>query len=80
MLFDESLNDMTQNCPMYILDFFYPVENKIKVCYLDSKFLGQSTHSNLFHQFMQAVSKLDSNKMYQISMDGPSANLNFLEG
>ena len=28
---------------------------------------------------MQAVSKLDSNNMYQISMDEPSVNLKFLE-
>ena len=78
--FDECLNDMTQNCQMDILFRFYDtVEDRGKVPYFDSEFLEHSTHSNLFDQFMQAVSKLDSNKMYQISIDGPSANLKFLE-
>ena len=38
--FDESLNDMTQNCQMgKLFRFFDPVEDRVKVHYLDSKFL-----------------------------------------
>ena len=51
----------------------------MKVCYLDSKFFGHATHQDLFIQFMQALFKLDTNKMFQVSMDGPIVNLKFLE-
>ena len=36
-------------------------------------------HQDLFTQFMQALFKLDTNKMFQVSMDGPIVNLKFLE-
>lgn len=63
--FDESLNDMTKNCCVDILFRFFE--------------LSFATDFNLFDQFRQGVSKLHLNKMYQISMDGSSANLNFLK-
>ena len=68
--FDESLNDYTQNCQRDILiRYFDHVENRVKVRYLDSKFFGHATHQDLFIQFTQALFKLDTNKMFQISMD-----------
>ena len=78
--FDESLNDVTQNCQMDILvRFFDSITCNVKVRYLDSRFLGHSTHQDLYDQFSNAILKLDSNKIFQISMDGPSVNLKFLE-
>ena len=60
----------TQNCQMDILiRYFDHVENRVKVRYLDSKFFGHATHQDLFIQFTQALFKLDTNKMFQISMD-----------
>ena len=58
---------------------FDHVEHRVKVHYLDSKFFGPATHQDLFIQFMQALFKLDTSKMFQISMDGPIVNLKFLE-
>ena len=78
--FDESLNDYTENCQINILiRYFDHVENRVKVLYLDSKFFGHATLQDLFIQFTQALLKLDTNKMLQVSMDGPIANLKFLE-
>ena len=78
--FDESLNDYTQNCQMDILiRYFDHVENRVKVRYLDSKFFGHATHQDLFIQFMQVLFKLDTNKIFQVSMDGPIVNLKFLK-
>ena len=60
--FDESLNDVTQNCQMDILvRFFDSIICKVKVRYLDSIFLGHSTHQDLYDQFSNAILKLDSN-------------------
>ena len=58
---------------------FDHVEHRVKVHYLDSKFFGHATHQGLFIQFMQALFKLDTNKMFQMSMDGPIVNLKLLE-
>ena len=52
-----------------IIRYFDHVENRVKVRYLDSKFFGHATHQDLFIQFTQALFKLDTNKMFQISMD-----------
>ena len=78
--FDESLDDYTQNCQMDILiRYFDHVEDRVKVCYLDSKFFGHATHQDFFIQFMQALFKLDNNKIFQVSMDGPIVNLRLLK-
>ena len=78
--FDESLNDYTQNCQMDILiRYFDCLENRMKVHYLDSKLFGHATHQNLFIQYTQALFKLDTSKMLQVSVDGPIVKLKFLE-
>ena len=51
----------------------------MKVRYLDSKFFGHATHQDLFIQFTRALFKLNTNKMFQVSMDEPIVNLRFLE-
>ena len=78
--FDESLNDYAQNCQMDILiRYFDHVENRVKVRYLDSKFLIHATHKDFFIQFTQVIFKLDTKKMFQVSIDGPIVNYKFLE-
>ena len=70
----------TQNCQMDILiRYFDHVENRVKVRYLDSTFFGHAALQDLFIQFTQALLKLDTNKMLQVSTDGPFANLKFFE-
>ena len=78
--FEESLNDYTQNCQMDILiKHLDHVEDRMKVRYLYSKIFGHATYQDLFIQFTQALFKLDTNKMFQVSLDGPIVNLKFLE-
>ena len=77
--FDGSLNGYTQNCQMDILiRYFDHVENRVKVRYLDPNFFEHATH-DLFIQYTQALFKLDTNKMFQVSLNGPIVNLTFLE-
>ena len=74
--FDESLNDVTQSCLMDVLiRYFDSVDRKVKMQYLDSRFLGHSTHRDLFDQYKIAVQGLDDCKICQISMDGPMLTL-----
>ena len=48
-LFDQSLNEKTQNCEMDILiRYFDDIENMVKVSNLTSNFMGHSTHRDLF--------------------------------
>ena len=58
----------------------------MNVHYLDSNiiitcslFFGHATHQDLFTQLTQALFKLDTNKIFQVSMDGPNVNLRSLE-
>ena len=51
----------------------------MNVHYLDSNFFGHATHQDLFTQLTQALFKLDTNKMFQVSLDGPNVNLRSLE-
>ena len=46
--------------------------------YFTSEFLGHATAENLVESFTKATDKLDSTKMVQVSMDGPSVNHKFL--
>ena len=62
-----------------LIRYFHHVEDRVKVRYLDSKFFGRATHQDLFIQFTQALFKLDTNKIFQVSMDGPIVNLKFFE-
>ena len=76
--FDESLNNVTESCQMDIsIRYFDSVDRKAKI--LDSRFLGHSTHCDLFDQYNITIQGLDNCKICQISMDGPSVNLKFLQ-
>ena len=75
--FDESLNKVTQNCEMDLLvRYFDSLDEKVKVRFYDSRFLGHATHLDLMKNFQDALKDLNPNHMFQISMDGPSVNLN----
>ena len=72
--FDESLGDVTQSCQMVaLIRYFDSVGRK------DSRFLGHSTHRDLFDQYNIAAQGLENCKICQISMDDPSVNLKFLQ-
>ena len=78
-LFDESLNEQTQNCEMDILTrYFDDIENMVKVRYLTSNFMGHSTRTDLYLEFSSALKEFDGIKLLQISMAGPNVNLKFL--
>ena len=47
--------------------------------YLDSRFLGHFTYRDFLDQYNIAVKGLDNCKICQISMDGLSVNLKFLQ-
>ena len=59
--FDESLNDVTQSFQMDVLiRYFDSVDRKVKMRYLDSRFLGHSTHRDLFDQYSHSHKKRNS--------------------
>ena len=55
-----------------IIRFFDAVYNEVKVWYLDLRVTGHLSHQDLFEQCSSVLLKLDCNKIFQISMDGPS--------
>ena len=71
--FDERLNDMTQSCEMdLLLRYFDEIDYKVKVRYYYSQFFAHGTSKNTQKQFHNAISDLDSNKLFQVRMDGPN--------
>ena len=65
--FDESLNDITQSYLMDVLiRYFDSVYRKVKMRFLDSRFLGHSTHRDLFDQYNIVVQRLGNCKICQI--------------
>ena len=79
--FDESLNDATQSCQMdLIVKYWDNTEQKTKARYWNTSYLGHSAHTDLLEHFNKNLDCLDSSKMIQISMDGPSVNHKFLKG
>ena len=57
----------------------WDVNDKVKVRYWSSAFLGDSAASDLLIHFNENLSGFDSSKMFQVSMDGPSAYWKFLD-
>ena len=62
-----------------LICYFDADDNKIKPRYLDSHFLGNSTHTGLLREYSKALKDLCENKLVQISMDDPNVNLKLLE-
>ena len=59
--------------------FFDNSTNIVNTRFYDSRFLGHATHKDLHKKFDDISNELDSNKLFQISMDGPNLNLKFYE-
>ena len=62
-----------------LIRYFNADDHKIKTRYLESHFLGHSTHTDLFREYNKALKDLCDNKLVQISMDGPNVNLKLPE-
>ena len=76
--FDEILHQITQACKMDVIVRYWHINgNTVKVRYWDSAFFGYAKHDDLFKQLNEATKELDQQKLYQISMDGPSVNWKF---
>ena len=51
--------------------------NTVKVRYWNSASFGHVKHDDLFKQLNEATKELHQQKLYQISVDGPSVNWKF---
>ena len=77
--FDESLNDVVQKCEMVLVIRYWSfTQNMVKTRYLDSAFFGHGRESDLLEHFKKLSSRVDRSKVYNVSMDGPRVNHNFL--
>ena len=62
--FDESLNDIMQTTEMdFHVHYQDPIENRVKVRYYDSTFLGLRTHKDWLNHFKSITNDLPSNKV-----------------
>lgn len=78
--FDESLNKVCEQQQMDIVVRFWNKE-KCEVCtrYFTSAFLGHTTANDLLDAFKSSVPTKMTQKVIQISMDGPNVNFKFLK-
>ena len=72
--FDESFNWVTKNEQMDFGVRFWDNNSH----YLTSKFIGHARVDDFWNSFNNATSKLEPQKILQISMDGPNVNKKFL--
>ena len=76
----ESLNSVTVNVQMdIVITFWDKLNSKVEVQYLASIFLGDTRADHLLKAFQEATSKLELDKILQVSIDGPSVNRKFYE-
>ena len=67
-----------QMCQMdLMLRYFDLTENRVKVRYWDSLFLGHACHQDLLNSFYDTINNLGPNRLFQISMDGASVKMTF---
>ena len=80
VMFDESLNSVTQSSQMDILVRFWDnTTNTAKIRFWKTTYLGHATHKDLHDGFTKATADLDISKVVQLSMDGPNVNWKFAE-
>ena len=78
--FEESLNSVTINVQMdIVITFWDKLNSKVEVQYLASIFLGHTRTDHLLKAFQEATSKLELDKILQVSIDGPSVNRKLYE-
>jgi len=78
LLFDESLNQMTQTKQLDI-HVRYWSKDRVKTMFFTSVFLGHSTAEDLLEVFKSNMQPLKLCKIYQVSMDGPNVNFKFFD-
>lgn len=79
LLFDETLNQSTQQKQMDIHIRFWHIDNTVRTRYVTSAFIGHATADDLLKSFYSCTEKLDLSKLVQVSMDGPSVNWKFFK-
>jgi hypothetical protein len=78
--FDEALNKIAQRGQMDIVIRYWSKESGgVATRYLSSAFLGHATAADLEIKFKEGLGDLSTQKLIQVSMDGPSVNWKFLE-
>ena len=78
VLFDESLNRISQTSQMDILLRYWDTTAKmVKIQICNSSYLGHGTHKELLESYNRSVSDLDLLKMIQLPMDGANVNWKF---
>ena len=78
--FDESLNNITQTCEMDLYVRYWDIVcSQVKVRYFESSFLGHGTSSDILGHFSKIIKDMNAAHLYQVSMDGPNANLKFYQ-
>ena len=76
--FYESLNEVTQSSETDLHVTFWKADsNQVQSRHFGSSFLGHTRHLDLLIQLRDLTKDLNPSKLYQISMDGPKANLTF---
>ena len=73
MSYDESLNHITQTDQIVLIVRFWD-NNKKRVRYFDSGFLGHTGEKQFLEKFHELTEKLIPTRFIQISMDGPNVN------
>ena len=78
--FDEPLNSVTANKQMdIVITFLDKLNSEVEVSYLTSIFLGHNRADDLLKALQEATSKLELDKILQMSVDQPNANWKFYE-
>ena len=77
---DESMNSNAQANQMDCVIRYWDSEaNVVKVQFWNSSYLGHRIHKDVLEKFKNSLAGLNPSKMIQVSMDGPSVSLKFLE-
>ena len=78
--FDESLNEVTQTSQMdLVVRYWDSLDERVKVRYWDSKFLGHTANTDLLKAFLSSIEDIDLSAVIQVSMDGPFVNWVFYD-
>ena len=78
--FDENMNSIIQTNQIdCLIRYWDSGTNLAKVEFWNSSYLGHRTHKDVSEKFENSLIGPNTSKMIQVSMDGSSVNLEFLE-
>ncbi len=78
--FEEAVNRVAQRGQMdVVIRFWNNTENVVSTRYFGSAFIGHATSDDLLKSFKSAIAELPMSSVMQVSMDGPSVNIKFIE-